>query len=221
MGNGQILRMLYRKNLHARVTAVIFSERDSQLSITTPRFLVLGDEVTVVSPSEMEKLEKGEVRAGMKISSVLPGLSFRWWLSIQLWMSVGQADIRVETCVSTVFSYTWMEVTHILCNCITNTVLKSTFVETCYNAFGWLDLCREKYTEILVVCEFQNAEKPRYPHAKCSKIGNCYRDKTVRSNGRAVFFTGTVFNMEVSISNMPQKSCCHSLSKYLWFVGYF
>ena len=53
--NGQILPMLYRKNLHARVTAAMFSERDSPLSITTPRFLALGDEVTVVSPREMEK----------------------------------------------------------------------------------------------------------------------------------------------------------------------
>ena len=79
--------MLYRKNLHARVTAVMLSERDSLLSITTPRFLALGDEITVVSPSEMEKSEKGEVRAGMKISSVLPGLSFIWWLSIQLVVS--------------------------------------------------------------------------------------------------------------------------------------
>ena len=79
--------MLYRKNLHVRVTAVMFSEKDSLLSITTPRFLALGDEVTVV-------------RAGMKISSVLSGLSFRWWLSIQLWMSLRQAEIRVETCVS-------------------------------------------------------------------------------------------------------------------------
>ena len=92
--------MLYRKNLHVRVTAVMFSERDSLLSITTPRFLALGDEVTVASPSEMEKSEKGEVRAGKKISSVLPGLSFRWWLSIQLWMSLRQAEIRLETCVS-------------------------------------------------------------------------------------------------------------------------
>ena len=69
--------MLYRKNLHVRVKAVMFLERDRLLSITTPRFLALGDEVTVVSPSEMETSEKGEVRAGMKISSVLPGLSFR------------------------------------------------------------------------------------------------------------------------------------------------
>ena len=92
--------MLYRKNLHVRVTAVMFSERDSLLSITTPRFLALGDEVTVASPSEMEKSEKGEVRAGKKISSVLPWLSFRWWLSIQLWMSLRQAEIWLETCVS-------------------------------------------------------------------------------------------------------------------------
>ena len=48
----------------------------------------------------MEESEKGEVRAGKKISSVLPGLSFRWWLSIQLWMSLKQAEIRVEICVS-------------------------------------------------------------------------------------------------------------------------
>ena len=74
----------------------MFSERDSLLSITTPRFLALGDEVSVVSPSEIEKSEKGEVRAGMKISPVLPGLSFRWWLSIQLWMSLRQAEILVE-----------------------------------------------------------------------------------------------------------------------------
>ena len=92
--------MLYRKNLHVRVTAMMFSERDNLLSITTPRFLALGGEVTVASPSEMEKSEKGEVRAGKKISSVLPGLSFRWWLSIQLWMSLRQAEIRLETCVS-------------------------------------------------------------------------------------------------------------------------
>ena len=92
--------MLYRKNLHDRVTAVMFSERDSLLSITTPRLLALGDEVTGASPSEMEKSEKGEVRAGKKISSVLSGLSFRWWLSIQLWMSLRQAEIRLETCVS-------------------------------------------------------------------------------------------------------------------------
>ena len=76
----------------------MFSERDSLLSITTPSILALGDEVTVVSPSEMEKSEKREDRAGMKIS--LPGLSFRWWLSIQLWMSLRQAEIQVETCVS-------------------------------------------------------------------------------------------------------------------------
>ena len=92
--------MLYRKNLRVWVTAVMFSERDNLLSITTQRFLAQGDEVTVASPSEMEKSEKGEVRAGKKISSVLPGLSFRWWLSIQLWMSRRQAEIRVETCVS-------------------------------------------------------------------------------------------------------------------------
>ena len=84
----------------ARVTTVMFSERDSLLSITTPRFLALWDDDMVVSPSEMEKSEKGEVRAGMNISSVLPGLSFRWWLSIQLWMSLRQAEIRVETCES-------------------------------------------------------------------------------------------------------------------------
>ena len=72
--------MLYRKNLHVWVTAVMFTERDSLLSITNlPRFLALGDEVTVPFPSEMEKgkREKGKVRAGKKISSVLPGLSFR------------------------------------------------------------------------------------------------------------------------------------------------
>ena len=92
--------MLYRKNLHVRVTAVMFSERNSLLSITTPRFLALGEEVTVASPSEMGKSEKGEVRAGKKISSVLPVLSFRWWLPIQVWMSLRQAEIRVETCVS-------------------------------------------------------------------------------------------------------------------------
>ena len=97
MRNGRIRRMLYRKNLHVQVTAVMFSERDSLLSITTPRFLALGDEVTVASPSEMEKSEKGEVKAGKKISSVLPGLSFRWWLSIQLWMSLRQVEIRLET----------------------------------------------------------------------------------------------------------------------------
>ena len=92
--------MLYRKNLHVRITAVMFSERDSLLPNTTPRFLALGDEVTVACTTEMEKSEKGEVRAGKKISSVLPGLSFRWWLSFQLWMSLRQAEIRVEICVS-------------------------------------------------------------------------------------------------------------------------
>ena len=88
------------RSLHIRVIAVMFSERDSLLSIITPRFLALEDEVTVASPSEMEKSEKGAVRAGKKISSILPGLSFRWWLSIQLWMSLRQAEIRVETYVS-------------------------------------------------------------------------------------------------------------------------
>ena len=86
--------MLYRKNLHARATAVMFSERDSLLSITTLRFLALWDEVTVVSPSEMEKSEKGAVTA------VLSGLSFRWWLSIQLWMSLRHAEFWLETRVS-------------------------------------------------------------------------------------------------------------------------
>ena len=52
--------MLYRKKLHVRVTAVMFSERDSLLSITTPRFLAMGDEVTVASPNEMEKNQKRE-----------------------------------------------------------------------------------------------------------------------------------------------------------------
>ena len=54
----------------------------------------------MASPSEMEKSEKGEVRAGKKISSVLPGLSFRWWLSIQLWMSpqAGRDSVR-DLCV--------------------------------------------------------------------------------------------------------------------------
>ena len=46
-----------------------FLEWDSLLSITAPRFPALGDKVTVVSPTEMENLKKGEVRAGMKIIS--------------------------------------------------------------------------------------------------------------------------------------------------------
>ena len=57
-----------------------------------PRFFALEDEVTVVSPSEMEKSWKGEVRAEIKISYFILGLSFRW-LSIQLWMSLGQSEI--------------------------------------------------------------------------------------------------------------------------------
>ena len=55
-------------------------------------------EVTVVSHSKIENSERGEVRAGMKISSVLPGLGFRWWLSIQ--MTLRQAEILAETCIS-------------------------------------------------------------------------------------------------------------------------
>ena len=48
----------------------------------------------------MEKSEKGEVRARMKISlSVLPGLSFRWWLSIELWMSQAGRDPGRDLCV--------------------------------------------------------------------------------------------------------------------------
>ena len=94
--NGQILQMLYRKNLYARVTA---AEKDSLLSITT-RFLALVDEITLVSPREIEKSEKGEVIAGMKISSILSRLSFRWWLSLQPWMSLRQAEMQVETCMS-------------------------------------------------------------------------------------------------------------------------
>ena len=54
--------MLYRKNLHVRVTAVMFSKRDSLLSITTPRFLALGDEVMVASPKEMG--DRGRHREG-------------------------------------------------------------------------------------------------------------------------------------------------------------
>ena len=76
--------MLYRKNLQAWFTAVMFSDRDSLLSITTLKFLALEDEVMVVSPSVIEKSEKGEVRDGIKISSVLPGFRIRWWLSLQL-----------------------------------------------------------------------------------------------------------------------------------------
>ena len=68
--------MLYRKNLHVRVTAVMFSQRGQPV------------------------VNHQEVRAGKKISSVLPGLSFRWWWSIQLWMSLRQAEIQLETCVS-------------------------------------------------------------------------------------------------------------------------
>ena len=54
--------MLYRKNLHVQVTAVMLSERDSLLSITTPRFLALGDEVVMVSPSEIGKSKLGIAR---------------------------------------------------------------------------------------------------------------------------------------------------------------
>ena len=79
--------MFYRKNLHVRVTAVMFLERDSLLSIG-------------MRLPWLPLVKWKEVRAGKKISSVLPGLSFRWWLSIQLWMSLRQAEIRVETCVS-------------------------------------------------------------------------------------------------------------------------
>ena len=79
---GHILWMLYRKNLNDWVTAKIFSERDSLLSIT--RFLAWGAGITRVSHREIEKSGRGEVSAGMKTISVLPGLSFRWWLSIQL-----------------------------------------------------------------------------------------------------------------------------------------
>ena len=78
----------------------MLSEKDGRLSITTLRLLALGDEGTVVSPSKMEKSVKGKVRAGMKISFILPGLSFRWWLSIPLWVSLRQMEIRGETCVS-------------------------------------------------------------------------------------------------------------------------
>uniref|UniRef100_A0A0E9XQG4 Uncharacterized protein n=1 Tax=Anguilla anguilla TaxID=7936 RepID=A0A0E9XQG4_ANGAN len=48
----------------------------------------------------MEKSRRLEDGAGMKIISVLPGFSLRWWLSIQLWMSLRQAEMRAETCVS-------------------------------------------------------------------------------------------------------------------------
>ena len=59
--------MLYRKNLHARVTTAKFLEWESLLSIPIPRFLALGAEVTVVSPSEMVKSERGEFGAKMMI----------------------------------------------------------------------------------------------------------------------------------------------------------
>ena len=36
----------------------------------------------------------------MMIISALPGLSFRLWLSIQLWMSLRQTEMWAETCVS-------------------------------------------------------------------------------------------------------------------------
>ena len=71
MRDGQILQMLYRKNLHDRVPAAMFWERDSLLSITTLRFLAWGIGVTRVSRREMEKSRRGEVRAGMKIISVI------------------------------------------------------------------------------------------------------------------------------------------------------
>lgn len=57
--------MLYRKNLHERVTAEMCSVRDSLLSITTPRFLVEGDGVRMVLPREIERSERGELRAGI------------------------------------------------------------------------------------------------------------------------------------------------------------
>ena len=59
---------------------------------------VLGEGQPVVQHHSEIPLVKSET--GMKISSILPGLSFRWWLSIQLWMSHRQIEIQVETCVS-------------------------------------------------------------------------------------------------------------------------
>uniref|UniRef100_A0A0E9TL19 Uncharacterized protein n=1 Tax=Anguilla anguilla TaxID=7936 RepID=A0A0E9TL19_ANGAN len=41
------------------------SVRDSLLSITTPRFLVEGDGVRMVLPREIERSERGELRAGI------------------------------------------------------------------------------------------------------------------------------------------------------------
>ena len=50
----------------------------------------------VPPPSGMEKSARGAVRAGMKISCVLPGLRFRRWLSIKLWMSLRQAEMQTK-----------------------------------------------------------------------------------------------------------------------------
>ena len=45
--------MSYRKNLHARVTTEMFSERDS-----------LEDKITVASPSKMEKIKRERLELG-------------------------------------------------------------------------------------------------------------------------------------------------------------
>lgn len=63
--------MLYRKNLHVRVTTATFFERDGLLSITTPRSLAQGVGITRVSPREIERSGRVEVRAGKQISSYL------------------------------------------------------------------------------------------------------------------------------------------------------
>ena len=71
------------------------SQRGTVCGPSPLRFLAQGVGISGVSPRETEKSTRGEVRAG--IISVLPGLSFRRWLSTQLWMSLRQVDMRAET----------------------------------------------------------------------------------------------------------------------------
>ena len=62
-------------------TTAMFSARDSLLSTTTLRFLALGNEITVVSPSEIEKSETGEFRILVYLGALKIRRAAAFWIS--------------------------------------------------------------------------------------------------------------------------------------------
>ncbi len=76
-----IFLILYKANLQDRAVLVMWSEKFSLSSITTPRFLAVFEGVMVDDPNWKVNLWWNDGFAETTSSSVLARLSWRWWSS--------------------------------------------------------------------------------------------------------------------------------------------